>query len=579
MSLEAVLQRIAGGDAVPSSELLPYLCVETREHRATVNKLLAKAYSETGREEDLKTARVFIHRAWLLSDFSPELLPLYTSINAALHDVEAIREAYKRLGIKMGMQGDASRAIEYFNLWQFAYHTFSRLDKYEYDFDVLGCIDALARPHRLAVTPPAGIAVGEKLRVAYLVKGMTELGSVMVLINLLFARYHDHARVKPMFFVPESESEVLASEAGRQHLSQFKELGYEVFMAPDFGSKEEKLLAVGRMIHDARAHLLVTDAVLAGFEHYFVASLRPAPFVVGFVQGPPPQFAPPGLDWGIAWSKHPLIDCLIDCSHVEMEFDLTPPSEVIPHQRSEFNIPDDAIVAASSGRYVKFQDRGFWEAIIDLLGKHPHLYYLTVGVEEHQVPFLSSMLSDELRSRLRFFTWRGKEYLRLMRLVDLVIDTYPSGGGGTLCDPMALGIPVVSFKNNYLKQYDQTDWSPAEEFINLPERIVDRGDFVQLKQVVSRIVDDPDYRRRLAEGDKEFIWETRSHPERTVRNCEEIYFRLVGESSTEAPTDSVAVEIEKLNRPRRRAPFWLAAPARQLRRGLRFGIRVLDRFA
>jgi glycosyltransferase involved in cell wall biosynthesis len=395
----------------------------------------------------------------------------------------------------------------------------------------------------------------------------------------LFARYHDRARMEPLFFVPEDEAEVLGSAAGAEHLRHFAELGYEVFMAPNFGTREEKLLAVARMIHRARADLMVTDAALASFEHCFIVSLRPAPFVVGFVQGPPPQFAPPALDWGIAWSKHPLLDCIVSCAHVEMEFDLIAAAEVLPHERSEFDIPDDAVIAASAGRSVKFQERAFWEAIIDLLRKYPKLYYLAVGVEERQIPFLTSILSSEIRSRIRFFSWRGKDYLRVMRLADIAIDTFPSGGGGTLCDPMALGIPVVTFKNNYFNHYDQTDWSPAEEFINLPERIIDRDDFDQMKQVIGRMIEDPNYRRDVAERGTEFIWKTRSHPDRTVHNCEQLYFRFLGRDPSNTLIDPCSAEIEKLGRSVRRAPAWLAPPARQLRRVLQRGIRVLDRLA
>ncbi len=582
MNFEAVLSRIASGESVPSSELLPYLCLEKREQRANVNRLLAEACLQSGREDQLRHARVFIHRAWLLSKFSAELLPLYTQIYSALDDVAGIREAYKRAGVEMAAQGNVSEAIRYFDSWQYADFHFKHLDRYEYDFDIMDCMDRLAQPRRLSPAPRAGRSAGEKIRVAYLVKGITEMGSVLVKINLLYARYHDRARVEPMFFVPESESAVLASASGPEFLRLFESHGCKVVMAPNVGDAGDRLFAVARAIYDARPDILVTSAALADFNHYFITSLRPAPFVVGFVQGPPPQFAPPILDWGIAWSKHPLIDCLVSCSHVEMEFDLIARSEVTPYERRELDIPEDALVAATAGRHVKFQEPKFWKAVIDLLQEHPQLYYLAVGAEESQVPFLPSMLSPELRSRIRFMGWRGDEYLRGICLVDIVIDTFPSGGGGTLCDSMALGVPVVAFENNYMKQYDQTDWSPAQEFIGLPERIVPRGDFDELKRVVSRMIDDAEYRRDVARRGQDYIWETRSHPERVVRNCEEAYFRLLENLSGNVSTNPHEAEIEELSRRLTRpqvVPNWVAWPVRQLKRALRFGERVLDRVA
>ena len=92
MSFDAILSRIVNGQSVPPEELLPYLCLEKVDHRANANHLLAKAYWESGLWEGLEHARTFIHRAWVLSGFSEELIPLYTQIHAALDDIAAIRD-------------------------------------------------------------------------------------------------------------------------------------------------------------------------------------------------------------------------------------------------------------------------------------------------------------------------------------------------------------------------------------------------------------------------------------------------------------------------------------------------------
>src|SRR6185295_8210154 len=157
--------------------------------------------------------------------------------------------------------------------------------------------------------------------------------------------------------------------------------------------------------------VLVTSAALASFEHYFIASLRPAPVVIGLVQGPPQQFAPPLLDWGIAWSKRPLMDSPVDCSPFAMAHYLPKRSDIVPHKRSELEVPEDACVLVTAGRHVKFQEPKFWQAMIDVLSDHPESYYLVLGVEESQIPFLPSMLSAEIRSRIRFLAWRSDDYL------------------------------------------------------------------------------------------------------------------------------------------------------------------------
>src|ERR1700686_867867 len=478
MNLEAILLRIANGENVSSSELLPHLCLELREQRANVNLLLAKAYQQTGRKAGLQQARVFIQRAWLLSRFSRELLPLYLQIHSSLDDIAGIRDAYKRGGMKMASRGNIREAIRYFNLWQYAYAEFRNLDRYEYDFDILDFMDRLAKPYRFSPPLRRDVLSDGKIRVAYLVKGINELGSVLVKINLLFARFHDRSRVEPIFFVPESENSVVESPVGREHLELFKSYGCGVRM-PKVTAFEKRLLAVGKMINDARPDVLITSAVLASFEHYFITSLRPAPWIIGLVQGPPQQFSSLNLDWGVAWSKHPLIDTPVSCSLIDMELELPERNALVPYGRHEVGIPERALIMASAGRYVKFQEPEFWKAILDLLADHPQTYYLALGIEESQIPFLSSMLTAEIRSRIRFLGWQGKEYLRSLCLADIFIDTFPSGGGATLIDAIALGIPVLAFKNDYLRPYDQTDWSPAEEF-DMREIVAPRGDFAEM---------------------------------------------------------------------------------------------------
>ncbi|HEX6182900.1 MAG TPA: hypothetical protein VFZ44_03240 [Pyrinomonadaceae bacterium] len=581
MSLDAILSRVESGESVPPSDLLPYLCLERREQRAEVNALLARAYFRAGGGQNLAHAGAFVRRAWLLGRFPPDLLPLYTEIHTALDDVEAIREAYKRVGMRAAARGDADEAIKYFDLWHYAYHHLRKLDRYEYDFDIMECVGRLARPHRLAPRPRPDASKGGPVRVAYLVKGITEVGAVLVKINLLFARHHDRSRVEPMFFVPESGRAVLESEAGREHIRLFESHGYRLETAPDVGATAERLRAVARSIADARPDLLVTDAALADFQHYYLASLRPAPYVVGLVQGPPEQFAAPDLDWGLAWSKHPLIDCPVSCTLIDMELELPDRDRLAPYDRGELGLPADAFVMATAGRHVKFQEPAVWRAVIDLLEEHPRLYYLAMGVEESQVPFLPAMLTPELRSRVLFLGWRGGDYLRGLCLADVLLDTFPSGGGAVLSDAMALGVPVVTFRNNYMKRYDQTDWSPAEEFIHT-DTVVGRGDFEQMKRVVARLIGDEPYRREVARSLQEHIRLTRGDPARAIRRCEDAYVRILGElrSGGGAAPDALAAEVGALaSGSRRTPPRWVAGGARQLKRALRFGVRVLDRVA
>ena len=132
------------------------------------------------------------------------------------------------------------------------------------------------------------------------------------------------------------------------------------------------------------------------------------------------------------------------------------------------------------------------------------------------------MVSQDVKGRIRFFDWRREEdYLKILCLADILIDTFPSGGGAILFDAMALGIPVVSFKNNYLRRFDQTDWSVAEEIVGIPEMMVPRRDFTHFKAVISRLIEDKDYRQGMSERCRNDTHERRGNPRQTVQRCEE----------------------------------------------------------
>ena len=524
-----LVSRIAIGGLVTPDELLPFLSVEGKAQRAEVNAMLAEAYSRSSTEQNLRLAQVFVQRAWLLSDFSADLLALYTKINSACSDTASIREAFKRLGMKAAARGCISEALSYFTQSQYAYLAFDHLDKYDYDFDVLSCIDALAAPHRFYEACAAVPYEGEKIRIAYLMKGILEINSNLIQINLELARFHDKSRFDFAHFVPESQPMIAGSPQGNDYLAMFKDLGYEVILGPNVPDRAERLLGLARKVHDARPHILVMSAALADAEHYFITSLRPAPIVIGLIQGPTQQFTPPTLDWGIVWSRHPLIDSPVNCSHVRLMLDWPINKDVTPYSRSDLGLSEDACVLLSGGRFPKFQEPAFWRAIANVLAVHPSAVYLAVGVSAEQVPFLNEVVPSGIKPRVRCLGWR-KDFLRILSAADVVIDTYPSGGGQVIVQAMSAGIPVVAHCNDYMRLYDQTDWSPAEDFISDPEVLIPRGDFKRFDEVMNRLIEDETY--RLEVGKRGLMQQRgQANPERAARDCEAVYAKVLRQFS------------------------------------------------
>ena len=171
---ENTLARIVNGEHIAPSELLPYLCLESKNQRCQVNYALAEAYLQNETNESLEQAKVFIQRAWVLSGFSTDVLPLYVKIFCTLSDTAGIREAYKRLGMKNAAAGKISKTIRYFDLWQYAYANYHSLDRYEYDFDIMDSMDRLVEPHRFTTSSTTNPSKGRKIRLAYLLKAKIE---------------------------------------------------------------------------------------------------------------------------------------------------------------------------------------------------------------------------------------------------------------------------------------------------------------------------------------------------------------------------------------------------------------------
>src|SRR5262249_33660377 len=154
-------------------------------------------------------------------------------------------------------------------------------------------------------------------------------------------------------------------------------------------------------------------------------------------------------------------------------------------------------------------------------------------------------------------------YLSLLSGADIVIDTFPSGGGTILFDAMSLGVPVVTFKNDYMKLYDQVDWSPAEEFLHVPDLLLERGDFAEMRRVVSRLIEDPPYRADMARQCQEDV-QSRTDAAGASAKYEAICLEILEHAlSRTAPADSRSAEVEHLTRQlgRSRTPRWMASAA------------------
>lgn len=534
---KTLLRKIRDGEAVDDLQLLPFLALESKDDRRQVNLQLAETYFsqfQQGRQRQyLHRARSCVERAWLLSRYSPEILPLFIEIHRALEDVAAIELALKRCGLECARRGDFDEALALFDRWAYARAEFTGIDTHSYDADIIAAVERMSALHRFDARHRLRPRQDAKIRLAYLMHGLTQINSVLVRIDRLFARFHDKSRFEVAYFSIENESAVAANPDAQAAIDDIQRQQCELFLAPAGKTLYEQLLAVGRQIYDFEPDLLVTTAGLGTFKNYVITCLEPAPVTMGFHQGPSPQFSWHTFDHSIAWCFTNQLDCPADCSQVPLEFDLPNRQDISPASRADLDIPASAIVMASGGRWHKFQGADFWRAMTELLLKHDNLYWMVSGVVEDQVPFLGGLLTPEVRSKIRFKGW-SRDYLEHLAAADIVVDTYPVGGGVFMLEAMALGLPVVSFDHDYVTYYDNNDCSGGPELVGVPELIMRRGDFQQLKDQISKMVEDAEYRCRLGEMCYERVRQTLDDPARMVRRFEKIYARVLDARRAEA---------------------------------------------
>ena len=204
----------------PPFRSLPYCACEGRDSAPKSMRCWRCLLQKSGAASDSQ-ARVFARVLWLLTLLAPNVA-LYTDILPR----SVIQERSRCLTSAPDStrpDGAVAAAIRpTYRIGSTRNLTFERLDRFDYDFDILACVDQLAtaRQPKPAFETPA--SVDGRVRLAYLLRGVTELNSVLMKHAHGFAELHDRSRFEVAFFVPEQSRQVAASPQGVKHLQRLK---------------------------------------------------------------------------------------------------------------------------------------------------------------------------------------------------------------------------------------------------------------------------------------------------------------------------------------------------------------------
>jgi glycosyltransferase involved in cell wall biosynthesis len=275
-------------------------------------------------------------------------------------------------------------------------------------------------------------------------------------------------------------------------------------------SGHEWLPKIKMMLHSLRSidcdFLLLNTPYVTPYYH-LLALCRPARKTIKFVsQGGGRES---GVD--IAWSSMDglLIDEVQEAKYIG-------PAYVIPASKKWRARPrrPGELKAVAVGRPTKFMNNhGYWRAMRLALEAIPNLGIDFIGVEAKEVRHVTGRLP----SRARFLGFQTN-VVDLLPQYDVLVDTWPGGGGSTIREASAVGVPVISVRADLYEHYDARAklHVGCNEFVH-PELLLPTPDAARLVEVLRRLADDPDYHRRVAQEAAQIPVLS---PERAIRELE-----------------------------------------------------------
>jgi glycosyltransferase involved in cell wall biosynthesis len=345
----------------------------------------------------------------------------------------------------------------------------------------------------LAPVPSARSA--DRLRVGYLLAGEGgERYSPLPDISIDLALAHDRSRVEPVVLTFHS-LDALAREspffAGRR--DRLAGARVPLLALPREGAPFDAVKAAAETVAALDLDVLVTNA-LSDYA-FLLATLRPARRLVGLGLGEIQLYTSPVLDSCVQFTLKPGEDGLCDTVLVRgfvSEPRMAEPGTVTP---AELRLPPGGPTLLSAGRAVKFRSRPYWDLVARVLAARPAVRLVVCGIDR---TFLEEQPAAEpvrpFADRVHPLGWRN-DYLRVAAACDLVLDTFPQGGGWTLFEPMSLGIPVIGYRDPPLPMFREATWNPGLEFFDLPEAVFDWWEPDSVVARVLDLIDDPATRR------------------------------------------------------------------------------------
>ena len=150
-----------------------------------------------------------------------------------------------------------------------------------------------------------------------------------------------------------------------------------------------------------------------------------------------------------------------------------------------------------SGRPPKFSSTQYWTTICELLSCRNDIKLTVIGTTIDSIlPWVKNI--DFSNQDISFIPRLPRdEFTRLIQQADLVLDTFPEGGGQAIAEALQMNKIVVTFQTpsnaeRFFEVNPATDW--------IPEQLtVQRDDSQQLINLIGRLIDDKEFKAKAEE--------------------------------------------------------------------------------
>ncbi|MFH1059295.1 MAG: glycosyltransferase [Pseudomonadota bacterium] len=397
-----------------------------RRVRAAANKSFGLGLKGAGH---LEPAAVYLERAWAQAGHADgETLRALVDCRQGLGDFEAIAAPFCEAGLAAAVRGDFETMLAVF--YEVYYAAYVRTVSYRWQhYDP--AVEAVLRLVAPRVQPLAGheaaVARLDPAKIK-LVMGLDSFQTSWATVK----RFADLGlRLDKTRFEVIYISRMAPEPAWQPLVQRLIQAGCHVLVEPG----QAQYPKLQRFLHAMQAMrcdvLLLNTPFLTPF-YELLAHCGAAAKVVKFVsQGGGLETA---VDLAVTSVKGLVIDEVADCAYIGPAYVTESPRAGADRRREPGRLR-----AVCVGRPVKFiNNPGFWDVALTALRQVPGFSLDLIGAQAEEV-----LGCGPLPPGLNFLGFRD-DAPELVAGYDLMLDTWPSGGGCTVREAHAAGVPVVS---------------------------------------------------------------------------------------------------------------------------------------